>query len=349
MAVPGFWLDSFTMFPRRTLGWPITLGVVMIVLLVVLAVGWVLLTVIGASTDESSSVLYWTLLPAGSVMLVLVLVGTVMYLSLTIKAINLNRRQSNFIDSVTHELKSPIASLKLYLQTLHRHPMDPEEQQVFFRDMLEDVERLDQLINHLLDAARLEKTPVEEEIEPIKLPELLAECARSVTLRYQVPLQTVTIDAEPCIVRAQRVDLDVIFRNLIDNAIKYGGTPPQVEITARLDGDKRVVVRITDNGQGIPLPLRRKIFGRFQRLGLELERSKPGTGLGLHIVRTLVQRQHGRVRVRDREGASGTVFEVVLPGERQIPQNPATGDSHAAPAEPKQAEAQAAFPAYRVD
>lgn len=303
------------MFPRRTLGWPITLGVVMIVLLVALIVGWVLLTAIGAGANSEWAAFYWTTLTIGSIVLVLVLVGTVMYLSLAIKAINLNRRQSNFIDSVTHELKSPIASLKLYLQTLHRHPPSGQEAQTFYKDMLEDVERLDQLINHLLDAARLEKEPVEAEIDEVELSSLLVECARNVCLRYRLPVETVSIDCPACSVRAPRVDLDLVFRNLLDNAIKYGGSPPEVQITGRFEGDARISVRISDNGAGIPLAMRRKIFGRFQRLGLELERSKPGTGLGLHIVRTVVHRLRGRVRVRDRDHGTGTVFEVVLPVE----------------------------------
>ncbi|HTN77251.1 MAG TPA: HAMP domain-containing sensor histidine kinase [Pirellulaceae bacterium] len=304
------------MFLRRgTLGWPITLGVVMIVALVALIVGWVLLTVSGAILIENSAGFYWTFLSVGSIVLILVLVGTVMYLSLSIKTINLNRRQSNFIDSVTHELKSPIASLKLYLQTLHRHQMSAEEQQGFFRDMLEDVERLDQLINHLLDAARLEKQPLESDIEEIELASLLADCAKLVCGRYRVPLETVGIDAQPCLVKGQRVDVEMIFRNLIDNAIKYGGTPPRVEITLRLEQNCKAVARIADNGEGIPLPQRRKIFGRFERLGLELERAKPGTGLGLYLVRTLAARLRGRVRIRDREAGSGTIFEVTLPAE----------------------------------
>lgn len=307
------------MFPRRTLGWPITLGVVMIVLLVALAVGWVLLNVTSALSGGERAGLYWALLAVGSVVLVLMLVGTVLYLSLTIKAINLNRRQSNFIDSVTHELKSPIASLKLYLQTLNRYPVSAEEQQNFYRDMLEDVERLDGLINHLLDAARLEKQPVESDIEEVELSGLLRDCARSVCHRYRVPPETVTIDCPAFMMRAQRVDLDVLFRNLIDNAIKYGGSPPEVRITGKREGETRVAVRITDNGAGIPLQQRRKIFGRFERLGLELERSKPGTGLGLHIVRTLTHRLKGRVRVREREGGSGTEFEIVLPVVKDTP------------------------------
>ena len=115
------------MFERRSLKWPITLGVIMIVLIVALTVGWILLAVSGMLNEKGPAPLYWTLLTVGTTFLVLVLVGVVMYLALSVKEINLNRRQSNFIDAVTHELKSPIASLKLYLQTLHRRQVSAEE------------------------------------------------------------------------------------------------------------------------------------------------------------------------------------------------------------------------------
>jgi two-component system, OmpR family, phosphate regulon sensor histidine kinase PhoR len=287
----------------------------MIVLLVALTVGWVLLSVSGALTDDRRAGLYWTLLSAGSVILILILVGTVLYLSLSIKAINLNRRQSNFIDSVTHELKSPIASLKLYVQTMHRCSMSPEEQKEFLRDMLEDVERLDNLVNHLLDAARLEKSPIDAEIEELGLMEILRDSALSVASRYRIPVESIRLQGDATRVRAQRVDLEMIFRNLLDNAVKYGGSPPEVQVNLHRNRLGRAIIRIADNGSGIPLTMRRKIFGRFERLGLELERSKPGTGLGLFIVRTLVQRLKGRIRIRDNDQAHGTVFEVDLPAE----------------------------------
>src|SRR4029078_2464615 len=114
------------MFERRSLRLPITLGVVMLVLLVALLVGWILLTIFGALQSEQTAGLYWALLSVGTTSLAFVLFGVVMYLTLSIKTINLTRRQSNFIDSVTHELKSPIASLKLYVQTLSRRQMSPE-------------------------------------------------------------------------------------------------------------------------------------------------------------------------------------------------------------------------------
>ena len=113
------------MFERRSLKLPITLGVLMIVSVIALTVGWVLLSTFGAVANSRWAPLYWTLLTVGTAFLVFVLVGVVLYLRLSVETINLNRRQSNFIDSVTHELKSPLASLKLYLQTFERCRVEP--------------------------------------------------------------------------------------------------------------------------------------------------------------------------------------------------------------------------------
>jgi len=286
----------------------------MIVLVVTLIVGWVLLTV----RELEHSALFWVLLVVGTSFLVLVLVGVVLYLFISIKGIRLNQRQSNFIDSVSHELKSPIASLKLYLQTLSRRTVTEQQQADFYRFMLDDVERLDSLINHMLDAARLDQQPVDTDLADVELSAVLKSCAQTVCLRYHLPLETVKLHATPAILRARPIDVEMVFRNLIDNAVKYGGTVPEVEVDSQFGRDERVVTRISDNGRGIPAKLRRKIFGRFFRLGNELERSQTGTGLGLFIVRTLVKRLNGTIAVRDRGGQSGTVFEVQLPARRAV-------------------------------
>jgi len=302
---------------RRSIGFPITLGAVMIVLLVALIVGWVLVIVVAANRagSDAGNAWWWGTLAIGTTFLALVLVGVVLYLLISIKEIRLNQRQSNFIDSVTHELKSPIASLKLYVQTLSRRNV-PEAQQVdFHRFMLDDLNRLDSLINHMLDTARLDHAPPASEEVDVELSAVLHGCAKTACLHYRLPSEAITLEVVPAIVHAQSIDLEIVFRNLIDNAINYAVDDPQVTVQLGHRAGGRVIVRIIDNGPGIPVGLRRKIFGRFVRLGNELERSRTGTGLGLFIVRTLVKRMRGKVSVRARGSQKGSIFEVELPGQ----------------------------------
>jgi signal transduction histidine kinase len=308
---------------RRSVGWPITLGVIMMVLLVALMIGWVLL-----SLD------YTALLAVGTTFLSLVLVGVILYLTIAVKQISLNQRQSNFIDSVTHELKSPIASLKLYLQTLSRRSVTEAQQLEFYRFMLEDLDRLDTLINHMLDAARMDRAPHESEIAEVSLSEVLQTCATTVCLRHRLPPDTISLDVAPSLMKARPVDLEIIFRNLIDNAVKYSMPEPKVKVESWTNGRGKVITRISDNGPGIPVALRHKVFGRFVRLGNELERTQVGTGLGLFIVRTLVRRLKGRIYIRGRGTQRGTVFEVELPASERLPGNgswPTAQDDHPLP------------------
>ncbi len=299
------------MFERRSLKLPITLGVTMIIVIVALIVGWILLTTTVAINFPQKTG-YWFLLVMGSLLFLLVLLGVIMYLRLSIKAINLTRRQSNFIDSVTHELKSPIASLKLYLQTMSMRELSKNESEQFQKFMMDDVERLDGLISHLLDAGDIEKSHRQKSAAIVELDELIHGCAASVCSRYRVPDSTIELDLKPCQVTASRVDAVMVFRNLLDNAVKYAGSPPRVNVALRTEGEL-AIIEISDNGEGIPKDLRRKVFGRFVRLGEELQRTKPGTGLGLYIVRTLVKRLGGKVSILDRDVRQGTVFEVRLP------------------------------------
>ncbi|MCE9527008.1 MAG: HAMP domain-containing histidine kinase, partial [Planctomycetales bacterium] len=217
----------------------------------------------------------------------------------------------------------------LYVQTLKRRQLSPEEQATFYGSMLEDVERLDSLINHLLDAARLEKHRTLAEMEEVELAQLLRKCAADVCLRYNMPADVIQLQLQPCLVQAVRVDLELVFRNLIDNAVKYAGDEPHVEVTLAPEGKEHVVAKVSDNGRGISAAQRRKIFGRFVRLGSELERDKPGTGLGLYIVRTLIHRLGGRIKVKDREKGPGTTFEVELLGKAMDAANSAN-DKHEA-------------------
>lgn len=285
----------------------------MITALVILTVGWVLLTISGASRADRFAGLFWGWLTVGTLFIGVLLAGVILYLILSVKAISLTRQQSNFIDAVTHELKSPIASMKLYLQTLGRRQVNDAQRADFYQFMLEDVERLDHLINQILDAGRLESGRLRSDVEPIDVPRLLRQCGHTVCTSYRLPVEVIEFDLQPCTVWACPTHLMLVFRNLLDNAVKYAGIDPKVEVTCREAPRGKIIVRIADNGCGIPPRLRRKVFGRFVRMGVELEREKPGAGLGLHIAKTLVQRQRGRIRILGREPLPGAVFEVEIP------------------------------------
>jgi len=301
------------MFERKSLKLPITLGVVMITVTTLLLVGWVLLTVFWALSSSEPGV-FWVLLSVGSVLFVGVIVGVAIYLTVSIKAVKLTQRQSNFIDSVTHELKSPIASLKLYLQTLTMREVGEEERRKFLEFMMADVERLDTLINHVLDAGYTSQTTKQQHLEALDLSNLIAKCARLVATRYRIDENDIQLNLEPCEIRGERIDLVMIFRNLIDNAVKYAGKPMVVKVELTVNNNC-AIVKIADNGPGIPQDLRSRVYARFVRLGDELQREKPGTGLGLHIVKTLLKRARGKIKISENtQQDSGTVFEVRLPG-----------------------------------
>lgn len=252
-------------------------------------------------------------LTLGTLAFALTLLGLLYYLLLTIKAGRLNRRQVNFIDSVTHELKTPIASMRLYLETLVSRPLDDARRREFYQVLEEDLLRLDRLISQLLEVARLDSLATVEQAEEIELGPLLRDCARQAARLQDVDQErTFEFALSPATLVAPPLVLEMIFRNLLENAIKYGGEPPRVRVELA-SGDGKLITRIADNGEGVPPEDRGRIFGLFFRGGDELTRRRPGTGLGLYIVATLVKKLRGKVRVVPRQDAQGSTFEITLP------------------------------------
>lgn len=293
---------------RRTIHLPVTLSVVLMVTNVALMVIWIVILANRA---------YLFALVLGTVLFSLSLVGLVVYLIVTIQEIRLNQRQQNFVDSVTHELKSPIASLKLYLETLQLRSVDEEQRNRFYQFMMDDLDRLDRLINQLLQVGRLDAIVTETAAEDIPVESLLRECALAACKHHNRPLSQVVFDLQPAFIHGGRLALEMVFRNLLDNALKYGGTDSEVEVQVRVIGKDKVVTRISDSGPGVPQDIRHKVFGLFYRGGSELEREHSGTGLGLYIVYSLVRRMKGRVSIHSRGRTSGAVFKVELPGRAE--------------------------------
>jgi signal transduction histidine kinase len=298
------------MIKRSSLTWPITLAVIVLVMIVALLVLWI----IGQASEE-----HWAFLTVGTIFITLILIGVAVYFIWTIKEYRLNRRQANFIDSVTHELKSPIASIKLCLQTLDLRSVGPEQQREFHKFIMEDIERLDSLIDHLLAVARLDHVERDEHLEDVPLEGLLIKCAEEIRRRYELSLDRVQLEIDPCVVRGRPRDLEMVFVNLLDNAAKYGAKEPQVHVQAAVSRGNRVVIKISDNGKGVNSDLRRKIFKRFYRGGSELERTTKGTGLGLYIVKSLISKMKGKIHTHGRGPLGGATFEVDLPGRALQP------------------------------
>ncbi len=226
-------------------------------------------------------------------------------------------------------MKTPLASLRLYLETLDRRDPEPERRRAFLAKMGEDVVRLEQTVEQVLAAARADtRRPVRERPrEPVALGELLGECVAELRARHGLADDAVRLEVRgPARVWGEAAELAVVFRNLLENAVKYSEPPVEVRVSvgaAAEDRAGRVAVEIVDRGIGIEPKELRKIFQRFYRAGRDVQRQVAGLGLGLFIVRNLVRRQGGRVEARSEGSGRGSRFRVVLPAAGELGGEPA--------------------------
>lgn len=257
----------------------------------------------------------WFILAIGCVLFVGVLVGLILFLVSLVKQIRLNRAQQNFIDSVTHELKTPLTSLKLHLQTLERGRVPAERHGEFHRVMLQDVERLSSTLDHVLHAARLEGHEPTR-LRRLDIRALLQEVAVMIRERFGLSSEALRVEGPEAFVASDPSALRVIFLNLMDNAVKYSGerVDVSVEVVPRQTGG--AVVRVHDHGVGLAPRELKRVFHRFYRVGNEMTRTRPGTGLGLYIVRETIQHLGGRIAVESPGEGLGTTFSITLPGDQ---------------------------------
>lgn len=293
---------------RRSIGFPLTLGIVLLLLVASLGVGWQLLVLHRGIEDVD-----WALVVAGATGSLLVVVGLVWLCVWLMREIGANHRQRAFLDAVTHEMRTPLASMRLSLDTLDRHDPERARRQEFLGNMRGDLERLDRTVEQVLAAARAEDRRARPQLERVALPDLLRRCIAEIRQRHRLPEQAVALESEAdAQVRGSAGELAVVFRNLLENAIKYSDAPVEVNVRVRGPEDGRVDVEISDRGIGIPSDELRKIFQRFYRAGRGVQRTAAGLGLGLFIVRNLVRRQGGRVVARSAGFGQGSRFVVTL-------------------------------------
>jgi signal transduction histidine kinase len=299
---------------RRSIGFPLTLGIILLILVLTLAVGWQILVWSGAgSVERGLTNLDWIFFVLGAVCFLLIIVGLVWLCAWLVREIGVNQHQRAFLDAVTHEMKTPLASLRLYLDTLERHDPERERRHEFLDRMRGDLERLDQTVEQVLTAARAEESRSRARLERVVLSELLEECIAEICTSHHLPEGAVRLESgRGAMVKGDAGELSLVFRNLLENAVKYSDEPVEVKVRVVDAADGRVKVEIADRGIGIPSGELRKIFQRFYRVGRDVQRTAVGLGLGLFIVRNLVRRQGGRVVARSEGSGQGSRFVVTL-------------------------------------
>ena len=299
---------------RRSTVTPLTIAIVLILLLLTLAVGWQVL--VWTDRPDAAPALRasdWLLLVLGSLFFLVVMIGLVWMCAWLVREMRLNQRQHAFLDAVTHEMKTPLASFRLYLDTLARHDPDAEQRREFLERMRGDLDRLDATIEQVLAAARAEELRRVVLEGCVDLLSVIRPCIREVLERHRLPPEAVRLEAaRESQVRGDPAELSLVFANLLENAVKYSDAPVDVRVEVSEAREGRVQIAIADRGIGIPQRELRKIFQRFYRVGRDVQRQAAGLGLGLFVVRSLVRRHGGRVVARSEGAGRGSRFVVTL-------------------------------------
>ena len=293
---------------------PITLTVAIVVITVVLTIGWQILVVREFEAfAEGFTAVHWSVLILGSIFFTLIITVLILQAVWLVREIRLNQRQQNFMDAVTHELHTPLASLRLYLDTLRGHSLPEPRRNEFLEIMADDLDRLQRTIDQILSAARTE--PKRGSREPVEIARLLADCADDARERFGLAEQAITLEVPAgARVKGDAEQLRVAFRNLIDNAVRYNGEDVRVDVRVRPVSARKLEIEVADLGVGIPASGLDRVFQRFSRLPQETVRAARGLGLGLYIVRNVARAHGGSVRAESEGEGKGSRFILTLPG-----------------------------------
>jgi signal transduction histidine kinase len=246
--------------------------------------------------------------------------ASVFVLSLLIGIVFINRgyhkeilaakQSSNFLLSITHELKSPIASIRLGFETLQRKKLSEEQSLVLLKNGINDTDRLNNLVSDLLLSARLEST-YQLNTELFSLEILIEECIQLLKQKFPSAIIKVSLIQEMPEILADYSAIRSVIINLLENAVKYSEGVPEINI-GLTSTNERCNIEISDKGIGIDQSERKKIFEKFYRVGNEDQRKTKGTGLGLYIVDQIVRAHNGFITVSSNQ-PKGTIFNIFLP------------------------------------
>ncbi len=291
---------------RKSIAFFITLGASLVAVAIALNVGWILLN--------------WrevALLVFGIIFFLLIIFGLVLNTTFLIREIRRNEQHDAFINAVTHELKTPITSIRLYLETLKKREVAESQRQEFYDVMLADSERLLQTVEQVLRAGRAGDRRRRINPSIIDIREMVRECVELARLRYNLGPDAITIreipGSEELRVAGDSDELRVAVQNLLDNAVKYSEKNVAVSVEVVPLDEKQMAVRIRDQGVGIAGAQLKRVFKRFYRVPGRVMARVKGTGLGLFIVRSVVEKHGGRVFAESAGLGQGSTFTIQLP------------------------------------
>ena len=243
--------------------------------------------------------------------------GLVLNTTFLIREIRKSEQHDAFIHAVTHELKTPLASIKLYLQTLQRRDLEPDKKHELIDTMLDDSERLQLTIDQILLAGKTGDSRRVDNPTEVDVSDIVGECVLLAGKRHHLVNGEVRlVDQIPqgaFVIKGDREELVAAVTNLVDNAIKYSGDRVKVGVEVVRLGARRVEISVRDQGVGITRHELKRVFRRFYRLPAALQSRVRGTGLGLSIVRAVARRHGGRVYAESRGSGQGSTFTLELP------------------------------------
>jgi two-component system sensor histidine kinase SenX3 len=288
---------------QKSIAFFIALGAGLITVILLLYIGWVLL-------DWRTGILLFF----GILLLAMIIAGVVLNTIFLVREIRRNEQHDAFINAMTHELKTPVASIRLYLETLQSRAVDDERRKEFYRNMLADSDRLLTMIEQVLRTGRNRSASRVQNPVPLELGGVIEACVRRARALHNLPTTALQYSPVSSIrVMGDSDEIQAAITNLIDNAVKYGGRDPQVGIDAVSLENKVVNVRVRDSGIGIPKGELRRIFKRFYRVATAPASRVKGTGLGLYIVRSVAIRHGGRAWAESEGPGRGSTFVLQLP------------------------------------
>ncbi len=289
----------------KTISFFITLGSCLVLLAVYLNISWIV--------HSWSNVVTLVL---GIVFFGLIIAGLVLYTIFLVREIRRNEQQDSFLNAVTHELKTPITSIRLYLQTLERRTLDENQRHDFYRLMLDDTDRLMGTVEQVLRAGEIRQRGSRRNWQDVDFSAIIHESLELARLRHGLSPEALHFGAEPegpITLLGNPEELRTAVANLIENAVKYSTQQPSIVVDVTTPDIDTVVLRIRDNGVGIPRDELKRIFKRFYRVHSPATGQVKGTGLGLFIVRSIVRRHGGEAYAESEGEGRGSTFTIRLP------------------------------------